>query len=85
MVGKRGFEPRTPASRTLCSTRLSHFPRPESIYRKETSAKSRTFDSFWLVFIRDEIFSYNPMIHLILYIQGIFPHVELKEIFAKTS
>lgn len=27
MVGKRGFEPRTPASRTLCSTRLSHFPK----------------------------------------------------------
>ncbi len=26
MVGKRGFEPPTPASRTLCSTRLSHFP-----------------------------------------------------------
>lgn len=26
LVGKRGFEPPTPASRTLCSTRLSHFP-----------------------------------------------------------
>ncbi len=26
MVGKRGFEPPTPASRTPCSTRLSHFP-----------------------------------------------------------
>ncbi len=26
MVGKRGFEPPTPASRTLCSTRLSHSP-----------------------------------------------------------
>lgn len=26
VVGKRGFEPPTPASRTLCSTRLSHFP-----------------------------------------------------------
>lgn len=26
MVGKRGFEPPAPASRTLCSTRLSHFP-----------------------------------------------------------
>ena len=26
MVGKRGFEPPTPASRTLCSTRLSHVP-----------------------------------------------------------
>lgn len=26
MVGKRGFEPPTPASRTQCSTRLSHSP-----------------------------------------------------------
>ncbi len=26
MVGTRGFEPPTPASRTLCSTRLSHVP-----------------------------------------------------------
>ncbi len=26
VVGKTGFEPATPASRTLCSTRLSHFP-----------------------------------------------------------
>ena len=26
MVGMRGFEPPTPASRTLCSTRLSHIP-----------------------------------------------------------
>ena len=26
MVGKRGFEPPAPASRTLCSTGLSHFP-----------------------------------------------------------
>ena len=26
MVGTTGFEPATPASRTLCSTRLSHVP-----------------------------------------------------------
>ncbi len=26
VVGMRGFEPPTPASRTLCSTRLSHIP-----------------------------------------------------------
>ena len=26
LVGTRGFEPPTPASRTLCSTRLSHVP-----------------------------------------------------------
>ena len=28
MVGTRGFEPPTPASRTRCSTRLSHVPTP---------------------------------------------------------
>gem|GEM_PF-6896562 len=28
MVGTRGFEPPAPASRTLCSTRLSHVPTP---------------------------------------------------------
>ena len=32
LVGKRGFEPPTPASRTLCSTRLSHFPNKRAIY-----------------------------------------------------
>ena len=26
VVGTTGFEPATPASRTLCSTRLSHVP-----------------------------------------------------------
>ena len=26
LVGTSGFEPPTPASRTLCSTRLSHVP-----------------------------------------------------------
>lgn len=26
LVGMRGFEPPAPASRTLCSTRLSHIP-----------------------------------------------------------
>ena len=34
MVGKRGFEPRTPASRTQCSTGLSHFPNVDT-YRKK--------------------------------------------------
>jgi hypothetical protein len=28
LVGTTGFEPATPASRTLCSTRLSHVPTP---------------------------------------------------------
>jgi hypothetical protein len=28
MVGTTGFEPATPASRTRCSTRLSHVPTP---------------------------------------------------------
>ena len=33
MVGTAGFEPATPASRTLCSTRLSHVPTSkEAIY-----------------------------------------------------
>ena len=26
MVGKKGFEPPTPSSRTTCATRLLHFP-----------------------------------------------------------
>ena|GEM_PF-4053919 len=50
MVGKRGFEPRTPASRTLCSTRLSHFPKPRSIYRKESLSKSSTFALYRFLF-----------------------------------
>ena len=50
MVGKRGFEPRTPASRTLCSTRLSHFPKPRSMYRKESLSKSSTFALYRLLF-----------------------------------
>ena len=30
LVGMRGFEPPTPASRTLCSTRLSHIPKNDA-------------------------------------------------------
>src|SRR5688572_20485478 len=33
MVGKRGFEPPTPTSRTWCSTRLSYFPSGGSLER----------------------------------------------------
>ena len=31
MVGKTGFEPATPWSQTKCSTKLSHFPKNNSI------------------------------------------------------
>ena len=64
MVGKRGFEPRTPASRTLCSTRLSHFPKPRSIYRKDPIMKSRTFTSLAFVLIGDEFLTYDLVIQL---------------------
>ena len=36
LVGTTGFEPATPASRTRCSTRLSHVPTTKGIYLKET-------------------------------------------------
>ena len=32
MVGKTGFEPATPTSRTWCSTKLSHFPIAKTQY-----------------------------------------------------
>ena len=34
MVGTTGFEPATPASRTQCSTKLSHVPTGLSVYRR---------------------------------------------------
>src|SRR4051812_8167196 len=33
LVGARGFEPPTPRSRTECSTRLSHAPTTDPVYR----------------------------------------------------
>src|SRR3954453_6038646 len=38
MVGARGFEPPTPASRTLCATRLSYAPTERTAARTETGA-----------------------------------------------
>src|SRR5665213_2189711 len=39
MVGVAGFEPATPASRTRCSTRLSHTPTWEAPYRGANGAR----------------------------------------------
>ena len=44
VVGKPGFEPGAPASRTLCSTRLSHFPLP-SYSIEENSPRSQEDDA----------------------------------------
>jgi hypothetical protein len=38
MVGVAGFEPATPASRTRCSTRLSHTPTWEGAYKGASGA-----------------------------------------------
>ncbi len=36
LVGVRGFEPPTPASRTQCSTRLSYTPMARILYQSQT-------------------------------------------------
>ena len=43
VVGTTGFEPATPASRTLCSTRLSHVPTILLIYPKENYWASKNY------------------------------------------
>ena len=55
MVGTRGFEPPTPASRTLCSTRLSHVPTSNliNIVRLIVNEMEQRFDlcSYMLFFV----------------------------------
>ena len=41
MVGTTGFEPATPASRTLCSTRLSHVPTAENLSKTAAARKRK--------------------------------------------
>ena len=49
MVGTTGFEPATPASRTLCSTRLSHVPTLKNNYFNNfnMSINKKDFSPIW--------------------------------------
>jgi hypothetical protein len=42
MVGKTGFEPATPTSRTWCSTKLSHFPKKFSPLESKNPTPKRS-------------------------------------------